>query len=77
MKTHISRWGNSLAVRIPRAYAEQAGLSEGSQVEFVAEGEALVLRKPRYRLAALLKQVRADHLHEEQDWGPRTGREAW
>jgi antitoxin MazE len=77
MKTHIARWGNSLAVRIPRAYAAQTGLAEGSQVEFVAEGQALVLRKPRYRLEALLKQVSAENLHDEQEWGPRAGREAW
>lgn len=77
MKTHISRWGNSLAVRIPRAYAEQAGLSEGVQVEFVAEGATLILRKPRYRLDALLKQVTTENLHSEQNWGSRKGREAW
>jgi len=77
MKTRISRWGNSLAVRIPRAFADQAGLSEGSQAEFIAEGRSLVLRKHRYRLDALLKQVRPENLHGEQDWGPRAGREAW
>ena len=77
MKTHISRWGNSLAVRIPRAYADQAGLSEGTQVEFIAEGQSLVLRKHRYRLDALLKQVRPETPHGEQDWGPRAGREEW
>lgn len=77
MKTHIKRWGNSLAVRIPRAYAEQAGLSEGSQVEFVAEGQDLVFRRPRYRLDALLKDVKPDNVHDEQDWGARRGRETW
>ena len=77
MKTHIRRWGNSLAVRIPRAYAEQAGLSEGSQVEFVAEGQDLVLRQRRFRLDALLKDVTADNVHGEENWGRRRGREAW
>jgi len=77
MKTHIARWGNSLAVRIPRAYAQQAGLSEGSAVEFVAEGQALVLRRRRFRLDALLKQIKPENLHGEQDWGPRVGRESW
>ena len=77
MKTHIARWGNSLAVRIPRAYAQQAGLSEGSAVEFVAEGQALVLRRRRFRLDALLKQIKPENLHGERDWGPRVGRESW
>ncbi len=77
MKTQISRWGNSLAVRIPRAYADQAGLREGTAVEFVAEGKALVLRRPRYRLDELLKQIKPENVHGEQDWGPRVGREVW
>jgi antitoxin MazE len=77
MKTQIARWGNSLAVRIPRAFAEQAGLAEGAAVEFVAEGETLVLRRQRYRLDALLKQVKRENLHGEGDWGRRAGREAW
>ena len=77
MKTHIGRWGNSLAVRIPRAYADQAGLSEGTAVEFAAEGQSLVLRRRRYRLDSLLKQVTPENMHGEQDWGTRKGREAW
>jgi antitoxin MazE len=77
MKTQIARWGNSLAVRIPRAYAEQAGLAEGAPVEFTAEGQTLVLRRRRYRLDSLLKEVKPEHLHEAVDWGPRTGRETW
>ncbi len=77
MKTQIARWGNSLAVRIPRAYAEQAGLAEGVPVEFVPEGQTLVLRRRRYRLASLLKQVKPENLHGEIDWGPRAGRESW
>ena len=77
MKTHISRWGNSLAIRIPRAYAEQAGFAEGSPVEFIAEGQSLVLRRRRYRLDALLEGVNPDNVHGEQDWGARLGREAW
>ena len=77
MKTRIVRWGNSLAIRIPRAYADQAGLSEGSAVEFVAEGQTLVLRRQRYRLDTLLKQINCDNIHGEEPVGRRMGRKEW
>ena len=33
MKTKIQKWGNSLAVRLPKAFAEQAGIENGSDVQ--------------------------------------------
>ena len=42
---HIRKWGSSLAVRIPKAVAEQCGVSEGSAVEMDAQEGQIVLRK--------------------------------
>ena len=46
MRTHLSKWGHSLAVRIPRAFAEQIGISEGSPIEIIAGSDTIVLSKP-------------------------------
>jgi len=82
MNARIQKWGNSLALRIPKAAAEDAGLVEGSEVDLRAVKGGLVVRplrikKKTYTLASLLKGVRKDNLHKEVDWGPPMGREVW
>ncbi len=77
MRTQVTRWGNSLAVRLPRAYAAQLGVSEGSAIEIVARGDALVLHKPRYVLDELLAGVTPGNLHGETRTGGAVGREEW
>ncbi len=79
MQTAIAKWGNSLAVRLPRHLAEGANLSVGSPVEIRVEDHSLVIRstRPRYKLSDLLEQHKASHQHEEADWGQPMGEEAW
>ncbi len=43
MRAQVSKWGNSLGVRIPKAYAEEVGLAEGATVEVNVSGRKLVL----------------------------------
>ena len=76
--TTIQKWGNSLAVRIPSAVAQQSNVREGVPVQIVAEGGAIVVRlknRRKYRLKDLLKDCRPSQLHGETDWGPDMGRE--
>lgn len=73
----VSKWGTSLAVRIPKAIAQQWGVQEGSAIEVDTEGSALVLRKKKYDLASMLSQITPENLHKEADWGPARGAEAW
>ena len=77
MKAQLSKWGHSLAVRIPRAFAEQLGISEGSAIEIIASDDAIVLKKPRYTLEDLLADVTPQNLHGEIDMGRPAGREEW
>jgi antitoxin MazE len=78
MEARIQRWGNSLALRLPKAVAEQVGVSEGSAVELVVHQGRLTLRAlRRYRLDDLLSQVRPGNRHGEVPVGPRRGREVW
>ena len=64
-RTRIATWGSSLAVRIPKPIADQWGVSAGSAVEIVPEGDTLVLRKHTYDLEALLAGIRPENVHGE------------
>ena len=73
----VAKWGASLAIRIPKAIAEQWGVREGSAVELVSRGEQVVIRKRKYDLAEMLAKVTPENLHSEVDFGPPAGREEW
>ncbi|HEX5077820.1 MAG TPA: AbrB/MazE/SpoVT family DNA-binding domain-containing protein [Geminicoccaceae bacterium] len=75
----VSRWGNSLAVRIPRTVADQARIEEGQEVELTVTDGCLTIR-PRargYTLDELLEQVTPENRHDEVDWGKPEGGEVW
>ena len=80
MRVSVQKWGNSLALRIPKAVAEESRIAQGSLVELrLRKGELIVkpLAKPTYTLDELLSAVTDDNLHGEVDTGMPTGREAW
>jgi antitoxin MazE len=66
LKTRVQKWGNSLAVRIPKSFAEELDWEEGAPVEMTLDEGALVIRSDRERswdLAALLDKVTGDNIH--------------
>lgn len=75
----VARWGNSLAVRIPKALAEQAGLREGTAVEMTLADGALVVhvQGPVYSLDELVKGISTASRHKETSTGKPRGREVW
>jgi antitoxin MazE len=80
MTATIQKWGNSLAVRLPKALAAEARMREGAKVELVHTPEGLLVKpkrkpKPRYRLSELLAGITADNAHPETGWGRSQGRE--
>jgi antitoxin MazE len=79
MQTQVGKWGNSLAVRIPAAYARDLDLKEGMELDVsVAEGGLVLRLLPReYTLDELVARITPENLHEETDWGPAVGRESW
>ena len=80
MRTRVQRWGNSLAVRIPKSFAEEVGLQDDSPVDLRLSQGKLVLEPsspPPPSLEDLLDGVRKSNLHAEFDSGPVQGREAW
>ncbi len=79
MNTRVSKWGNSLGIRIPKAFIDNIGLENGSEVRLSLEGGRLVVQPvaPNYGLVELADGITADNRHEESDWGRRVGRESW
>ena len=79
MRTRVQKWGNSLAVRIPKPFAEGAGLRPSSEVEMSLEKGEVRLSpvRPRWKLRQLLSKVTKRNLHTEVDSGLAVGREAW
>ena len=76
-KTRVSRWGASLAIRIPKPVAEQWGVREGAVIELVTRRDEVILRKRRYDLEELVAGITADNRHGEADWGAAEGVEEW
>ena len=79
MQTCIAKWGNSLALRLPRHAVEGANLREGATVLVEVQGGSLLVTPTRkkYKLAELLAQFEPQHRHKETDWGPKRGEEEW
>jgi antitoxin MazE len=80
MKAKIQKWGNSLALRIPKPVAEELGVAQDSLVDLTMTKKTLVVTPaPRatLRLADLLKRVTPENLHGEEDFGSPAGRELW
>lgn len=79
-ESRISKWGNSLAVRIPLAMAKQASLGEGDSVKMALDRDgAIVLRPARrtYDLSDLVARITPKNRHRETDWGRPEGEESW
>ena len=80
MRTRVQKWGNSLAVRIPKVFAEEVGLTDDSPVELRLQKGGLVLEPSTQwplELDDLLDQVNDSNLHGETDTGPPQGSEIW
>lgn len=79
MKTRIAKWGNSLAVRVPRPFAEEIGLEEGREVDLSLVDGKLVLSSSdeEWSLDRLIAGITKDNVHTETDTGPPLGNEIW
>ncbi len=82
MKTRVQKWGNSLALRIPKSFAADAGLREDSPVELSLFGDKLILivqaaSPAPLTLKELLRGVTYKNIHREWETGPAIGKEVW
>lgn len=78
--SQVSRWGNSLAIRLPRNILKDAGVEEGDRVSLdLAKDGAIVLRSTRrkYTLDELVAGITTKNRHAEIDFGKPRGKEVW
>lgn len=78
----VSKWGNSTAIRLPKAVVEELGLKQGEVVEMTVQDGRAVLQKPKVLLAPSLEEIVAEierlgweNEPETVDWGPDVGSE--
>lgn len=84
MKVAFLKWGNSLAVRVPKAFAQEIGASVGKTANMeVREGKLVVeiakakRRGRRYTLEQLVAGITPENRHDALEWEPAVGNEAW
>jgi antitoxin MazE len=80
MRTKVQKWGNSLAIRIPKAFAEEIDLERDTAVDVsVVDGQLVVspAKVQLYTLESLLAGVTQENLHAELSTGQAIGNEAW
>lgn len=77
--TQLSKWGNSLGLRLPKSIAREARLGEGDIVAVSVDNGTIVIRpsRPRYSLNELVGRITAKNRHRESDWGGPIGDELW
>lgn len=80
MRAVVQKWGNSLALRIPKPFALASKIEQGTVVEIeLVDGKLVATPVPHWRseLARLMAGVTEENRHEETDWGPPVGDEVW
>ncbi len=80
MRTRVQKWGNSLALRIPKTFATEVGLADDTLVEVtLVDGTLVIAPLPAsaVTLESLLAGITDDNLHGETETGAVTGNEAW
>ena len=80
MRSRVQKWGNSLALRIPVAFARETGIDAGTEVDLTLDDGRLVITPTpvgAYSLDDLLGGVTDENRHDSVDTGAEQGREAW
>lgn len=80
MHIKIQKWGNSLAIRIPKSFAKNIRIDQGSILDLKTEDGKIVAQpvdEKEFSLDQLLKGVTKMNLHDEIDFGNVVGKEKW
>lgn len=70
----ITKWGNSLALRIPQPIAAQLGVKENSNVSLVIDGDRLIIKRGQ-TLDEMLEMITDENKHQLIDFGLPRGKE--
>jgi antitoxin MazE len=80
VKARIQKWGNSLALRIPKSFAAHSNIEQGSVVDLSLDNGRMIVeaaKEQEYSLEALLARVTKNNRHSEVDFGAPVGKEVW
>jgi antitoxin MazE len=80
MRVQVQKWGNSLALRIPKSFATETALACGADVDLTVEAGRLVITpvpRQRYTLDELVASITPENRHAEISTGASVGDEAW
>ena len=80
MDAKVQKWGNSLAIRIPKPFADEAGISDDCKVTLSLKNRKIIispLSSKKLHLEQLLSQMTEQNLHSEISTGPQAGKEIW
>jgi len=79
MLARVQKWGNSLALRIPKQLAVEAGINLESEVDLTVRDHQIIITPAQgeYTLAELCSRITPENKHGETDWGAPEGEESW
>ena len=80
MRVQVQKWGNSLALRIPKAFVHETNLSQGSTVDIGLKEHCIIVKpltEKELSLKSLLAGVNRANTHKEENFGERQGLEIW
>lgn len=78
MKVRITKWGNSLGIRLPKLFAMHLGVDAGREVDVeFKENSVVITHEPELSLDALLHKITPDNIHNETGIGSAQGKEIW
>ncbi|HWF18394.1 MAG TPA: AbrB/MazE/SpoVT family DNA-binding domain-containing protein [Verrucomicrobiae bacterium] len=80
MQATIQQWGNSLALRIPKAFAQQTKVKKGSRVNLTLKNGRVIMepiKRQKYTLQELVSRITSQNRHSETSWGMPQGKEVW
>ncbi len=77
MQVLLSKWGNSLGLRLPKALTAEIGVTDGQKVEVRAEGGRIIVEPVRAPLTweKMMENTTPEAMREAWDWGEDVGRE--
>ena len=80
MRIKIQKWGNSLALRIPKAFAFESNIRENEFVNLTFDAKKIIIEpdvEKKYTLEELISGINKSNLHKEVDSGNKIGAENW
>jgi antitoxin MazE len=79
MQAHITKWGNSFAIRLPLHFIKTLGIRNRQPVSIEIKGQNIVISPgtKKYLLKDLVEGITQKNRHTEIDFGQKEGEEEW